>query len=289
MNYHYFRYEKGDPGLSPEKSYQLDLGLGLEEDLTVQISPFFNYFPNYIYLNPTSGHDYFYGAGNQVFNYAQSRVMRYGSELQAEYHFLKYWRAGVAGEYLYSKQLSGLKRGYGLPFAPPASALASLTYEPSWNGLVSGAYFTIDCRFAASQNRIVPPERPTPVQANISFVKGDGKLYLLLIKKSANYNPRTIEEVDLNKAIVYDVHEHKNEQSIFDFGNAEFDMETFTVIRAIPDLIIGSEKDNNAPGKNVINGAKAWESGEFNMVVIYQNTTHNKTIHKSIPFTIDYN
>lgn len=127
------------------------------------------------------------------------------------------------------------------------------------------------------------------VQANISFVKGDGKLYLLLIKKSANYNPRTIEEVDLSKAIVYDVHEHKNEQSIFDFGNAEFDMETFTVIRAIPDLIIGSEKDNNAPGKNAISGAKAWESGEYNMVVIYQNATHNKTIHKSIPFTIDYN
>ncbi|MGV3603028.1 MAG: TonB-dependent receptor [Dyadobacter fermentans] len=173
VNYHYFRYEKGDPALSPEKSYQLDLGLGLEkEDLTVQISPFFNYFPNYIYLNPTSAHDYFHGAGNQVFNYSQSRVMRYGSELQAECHFLKYWRAGVSGEYLYSKQLSGLKRGYGLPFAPPASALASLTYEPSWNGQVSGAYFTIDCRFAAGQNRIVPPERPTPGYQVVGFAAG---------------------------------------------------------------------------------------------------------------------
>lgn len=127
------------------------------------------------------------------------------------------------------------------------------------------------------------------VQANVSFVKGDGKIYLLLIKKSANYNPQTIEDVDLNKAIVYDIHEHKSKPSIYDFGNSEFDMETFTVVRNIPDLIIGAEKDNNAPGANAISGGKAWESGEYNMVVIYKNSTHNKTIYKSIPFSIDYN
>ncbi len=127
------------------------------------------------------------------------------------------------------------------------------------------------------------------VQANISFVKGDGKIYLLLVKKSANYNPQTIEEVDLSKAIVYDVHGHKDEKTVQDFGNSEFDMETYTVIRNIPDLIIGAEKDNNAPTKNAISGGKAWESGDYNLVVIYKNVTTNQTIHKAIPFGINYN
>jgi hypothetical protein len=127
------------------------------------------------------------------------------------------------------------------------------------------------------------------VQANISFVKGDGKLYLLLIKKTANYNPQTIEEVDLSKAMVYDVHEHKNQESIKDFGNSEFDMESYTVIRNIPDLVIGADKDNNAPTNNAINGNKAWGSGDYNLVVIYKNFTSKQTIHKMIPFGIDYN
>lgn len=173
VNYHYFRYERGDAALSAEKSYQLDLGLGIDsERLTAQLTPFFNYFPNYIYLNPTSRHDYFYGAGNQVFNYAQSRVMRYGSELQVACQLLKNWKAEVSGEYLYSRQLSGLKRGYGLPFAPPASALLSLSYEPKWSGLFSQVYFTADCRFAAAQNRIVPPERATPAYQVVGLAAG---------------------------------------------------------------------------------------------------------------------
>ena len=178
VNYHYFRYERGDPSLSAEKSYQLDLGFGAKTSrLYAQLTPFFNYFPNYIYLNPTPGHDYFYGAGNQVFKYAQSRVMRYGSEVQIDYHFFKYWSAALAGEYLYTRQLSGDKLGYALPFSPPASALASLSFEPGWDKLLSDAYFTIDCRFSARQNRIVPPERPTPAYQLLGFSAG-GKIKL---------------------------------------------------------------------------------------------------------------
>ncbi|GGB83322.1 TonB-dependent receptor [Dyadobacter sediminis] len=182
INYHYFRYEKGDPSLSAEKSYQLDLGTGINaEKFTAELTPFLNYFPNYIYLNPTARHDYFYGAGNQVFNYAQSRVLRYGSELQLTYRFLSNWNASLAGEYLYTRQLSGAKRGYALPFSPPASALAGITYKPNWDKLLTDAYFTLDCRLTARQNRIVPPERPTPAYQVFSFSAG-GK-----VKTGAQY------------------------------------------------------------------------------------------------------
>lgn len=126
-------------------------------------------------------------------------------------------------------------------------------------------------------------------QVSLSYVKGDGIVYLLLVKKSSNYLPTTIEEIDLDKAIVYDVFEHKNMNSVDNFSNFVFDMETFTTVRRIPVFKIGAEQDNNVPIPNPISGAKGWQAVEYNLVVIYKNTTYNKTVYKSIPFGIDYN
>lgn len=127
-------------------------------------------------------------------------------------------------------------------------------------------------------------------QASISFVKDDGLLYMLLIKKSANHNPKTIEEIDFNKAIVYDMFEHKNEKTSFTFGNflADFTTDPFTFIKDIPEMRIGAATDNKLPIPNPISGSKAWETGAYNLVIIYKNTTHNKTIHKTVPFNIVY-
>jgi len=164
VNYHYFSYERGDPTLDPEQSYQLDVSLGWKQaKWSVQVSPFFNYFPNYIYLNPTPAHDYFYGAGNQVFQYAQSRVRRYGGEVQLKYQLLPTLSTELLGEYLRATQLSGDKRGFTLPFSPPASALLNLTWSPRLTaGGLSGSYFAVDYRLTAAQPNIVPPERTTP-------------------------------------------------------------------------------------------------------------------------------
>ena len=162
VNYHYFSYEKGDPTLSPEKSYQADATIGWKEkNWSVKLSPFYNYFPNYIYLNPTANYDYFYGAGNQVFEYAQSEVMRYGGELQFAYKFSKFLSTEILGEYLYAEQLSGDKKGFTLPFSPPPSVLFNLTYTPKDHQLLKDTYFSVDYRITATQNNIVPPERKT--------------------------------------------------------------------------------------------------------------------------------
>jgi iron complex outermembrane receptor protein len=161
VNYHYFRFEKGNPNLSAERSYQLDLGLEWQENKwSIQLSPFFNYFPNYIYLNPTSQHDIYYGAGNQAFEYEQSKVMRYGGELQTRYQFLPVLSVEILAEYLYSEQLSGNKKGYTLPFSPPASVLFGMTYSPAIKNL-RDTYFLLDYRYTAAQNQIVPPEKKT--------------------------------------------------------------------------------------------------------------------------------
>lgn len=161
VNYHYFSYEKGNPNLSPEVSYQADIGLKFRTDnWSINLSPFYNYFPNYIYLNPTANHDFDYGAGNQVFEYAQSRVRRYGAELQFTATLLKGLTTEFLGEYLNSIQLSGQKKGYTLPFSPPQSLLLNLTYSSNLSKL-KDAYFSLDYRIIAAQNNIVPPERKT--------------------------------------------------------------------------------------------------------------------------------
>ncbi|WP_114789637.1 TonB-dependent receptor [Niabella yanshanensis] len=176
VNYHYFSYEKGYAQLKPEESYQLDLGTAYDNSIVrVQFNPFFNYFPNYIYLNPTAGHDYFYGAGNQIFEYAQARVMRYGGELQVKYQPWENLSAEVLGEYIYAKQLSGDKKGYTLPFSPPASVLFNVTYQPVHTGILTNTYLSVDYRITAAQNNIVPPEKKTEgynllnIQAGTSF------------------------------------------------------------------------------------------------------------------------
>lgn len=167
VNYHYFRYEKGNKDLSAERSYQVDLGVNWKnEKLSFELTPFFNYFPNYIYLNPTFRHDYSYGAGNQIFEYEQSRVMRYGGEVQLKWQFLPSFSSTLQGEYLYNRQLSGSKKGYNLPFSPPPGLIWNISYEPG------NSYFSFDMRYKAEQNRIVPPEKVTPAYTLFDFSAG---------------------------------------------------------------------------------------------------------------------
>lgn len=173
VNYHYFSYERGNPSLNPEVAYQADFGFGFtDEKWSVEFSPFYNYFPNYIYLNPTPYHDYFYGAGNQVFEYTQSKVMRYGAEIKFNYQFLPHFSTEFLGEYLYSEQLSGDKKGYTLPFSPAPSALFNLTWKPKSANSLSNSYLSVDYRITAAQNNIVPPEKKTPSYRIINIQLG---------------------------------------------------------------------------------------------------------------------
>ncbi|MBN2744385.1 MAG: TonB-dependent receptor [Marinilabiliaceae bacterium] len=163
VNYHHFSYEVGNAGLSPEVAYQAD---GLAEwrgrDVAIGITPFVAYFSNYIYLNPEAAHDRLYGNGNQVFTYEQSRVLRYGGEWHMHWTPVRSLTIGAMGEVVVSRQLSGDKQEYTLPFSPPASLLMSLRYAPMVKGVVRNPYVSIECRMAAPQNRVVPPEEKTP-------------------------------------------------------------------------------------------------------------------------------
>jgi iron complex outermembrane recepter protein len=173
VNYHYFIYEKGDPDLSPEISYQLDAGFEWHiPKFAIEISPFVNYFPNYIFLNPTYRHDYTYGAGNQIYQYTQSEVFRAGGELHLHYQLFRDLVAGMIAEYVYSRQLSGDKKGFTLPFSPPASMILNLKYTPGMGNTLINPYVSFDLNLTAPQNQIVPPEVKTPGFVDLSLSIG---------------------------------------------------------------------------------------------------------------------
>ncbi len=125
--------------------------------------------------------------------------------------------------------------------------------------------------------------------ATISGVKGDGKMYLLLIDKKLNHRPESIEQIDFKKAIVYDVYEHQNMEKPGDFSNNVFDMATYTIVRGWPNLTIGAATDNNTPTPNPISGTKAWETGTYYYGVVYQNTTYNMSFFHYIEVPVEIN
>lgn len=170
VNYHHFSFERGNADLDAEQSYQLDAGVEYTaRRFAIGITPFINYFTNYIYLNPGFEHDWLYGNGNQVYDYTQAEVLRWGAELHAHYDLSESWMLGLMGEYLYAEQLSGAKKGFGLPFAPPANALLHLKYRPQHVLQQYNPVVTLDFKWAAPQNRIVPPEEKTTGYQTLSF------------------------------------------------------------------------------------------------------------------------
>jgi iron complex outermembrane receptor protein len=173
VNYHQFSYELGNPNLSAEESYQFDFGITWQKKrFNLDINPFVNYFPNYIYLNPTPDFDFAYGAGNQIFEYTESEVLRYGGEVKLNYAFTENYHTEVIGEYVYAEQQSGLKKGFTLPFSPPPSVLLNFTYKKDFNESFKNGFAGIDFKYVGTQNEIVPPEEKTPGYELINLAFG---------------------------------------------------------------------------------------------------------------------
>ena len=166
VNYHIFRYEQGNPSLDPERSYQLDLGISWANNaLTIELDPYVNYFPNYIYLNPTAD----YMEGLQLYQYTQARVLRYGFEAQATWRVHRHWQLEAQGEYLYARQQSGPKKGFTLPFSTPWSADLGVRclFGPD-----DDAFVALNVHFVGRQSEIVPPEKPTDGHTTLNLSAG---------------------------------------------------------------------------------------------------------------------
>ncbi len=159
VNYHMYRYELGNIDLDPEQSYQLDLEVDhTTTKFNVVISPFINFFENFIYLNPSP----VYYQTLQIYGYTQARVLRFGGEVQAGVQLTTALRLEASAEYVRSRQESGPKKGFTLPFAPPLSGLFSVSHRSNDFLIFKQPLIRADLKLTASQNHIVPPEEKTP-------------------------------------------------------------------------------------------------------------------------------
>lgn len=169
INYHMYRYEKGDTSLRAEESYQVDLGMLYRKGKwEIELTPFLNYFPNYIYLNPIPE----YNEGQQIYYHSQSEVIRAGGELIVTYALTPSLNLSADAEYIYSVQLSGAKKGYTLPFSPPLNANLEMKYAFDEMGIFEQPEAGLSIQLVGAQNNTVPPEKKTPGYTLLSFSVG---------------------------------------------------------------------------------------------------------------------
>jgi len=158
VNYHMYRYEKGNLDLDPEASYQLDMDIDhTTKDFSIGVSPFVNFFENFIYLNPTSN----YYETLQIYEYTQNKVFRAGGELRVSTSVIPNVQLDASAEYVYSRQTSGPKEGFTIPFSPPLSGLFSARYQFKDVLFLKQPKLIADYRITAAQTEIVPPEEQT--------------------------------------------------------------------------------------------------------------------------------
>ena len=114
--------------------------------------------------------------------------------------------------------------------------------------------------------------------ATIKHVKGDGRIYLLLIKKDHNHLPESVADIDFSKVIVYDTYSHTNQEDVDSFSNVIYDG-VGGYLRPSPKLTIGQNTDNNSPGSDLTLGERAWQSGGYYFGVVYTNSTFDISLH----------
>lgn len=161
-----FRYEIGDSTLKPEVSYQYDLSLEFRtsggaffDQLSLTVNGFLNYFPNFIFLNPTGEYDIETTTGEhitlpdvgQIYRYRQSEAFRTGGEAQLVVDFRKWLRWESSVEYVYAVDLD---THYPVPFTPPLAAVNELSVLIERVGFLRDNRVSVTHRNVAAQNRV---------------------------------------------------------------------------------------------------------------------------------------
>jgi iron complex outermembrane recepter protein len=160
IHHGYFRHERGRSDLKSERGYHLDItGSFNTKSFHINASPFFNYFHNYIYLQP-SRHFSPLPGGGQLWEFTQTDAHLMGFEVAADWHILKNLHCNLATEYVRNyNYLSGRP----LPLTPPFSVLGELEYKIDKIGNTLGdLFFRVSGQSFAAQNRVERNERRTP-------------------------------------------------------------------------------------------------------------------------------
>lgn len=167
-----FRHEQGNPELTSEQGYQLDLGLDWQRGRwQAHLATYFNYFDNFIYLGPSGRLSTLPEAG-QIFRYQQTDALYSGFELDWQVQLTQGLRFQQAAEYVWNYNLM---TSLSLPFTPQPSLLSELAYrrtpQATW---AEEWYVTLSHRYvlANGPNRVDRNERPTPAYQLVDATLG---------------------------------------------------------------------------------------------------------------------
>lgn len=172
-----FRFEKGNENLTPESGYQLDLGYAYEKGkLHFTLSPFINYFSNFIYLAPSNrfataeidGVLYPYPVGGQLYEYKQNRAVYSGGEFAIHWHKGNF-ELGLNGDIVINKNLD---TDLPLPFTPAPSLNPSVFYEVDTLGKVQDVFIGITAQIIGAQNRVERNELSTEASQVLNLSSG---------------------------------------------------------------------------------------------------------------------
>jgi len=151
-----FRYEVGNPNLSPERSYQADATLQYESSVvTASVGIYNNYIHNFIYAANTAGDNISVTDDNgntnlyPVYRYRQVDANLYGAEASLMLHPVSFIHIDNTFGYTHAQNTT-LNRP--LSFIPAGTIHNTLRYEPTV-GKLKDSYISIGLDNFFAQNR----------------------------------------------------------------------------------------------------------------------------------------
>lgn len=162
---HGIYYEKGDENLQTQVNYEPDVSFHLHlEKLIFEMSGYYNYLTDYIYLQKTTD---FAENGMQIYQYYQTDANIKGLEGGFKYmplNFLKLYAN-------YSSLIAKKDNGENLPFIPQNKIRTEVRFSKKKLSVFSDSYFSVKGIYAFKQNNFADTETETPEYflLNLSF------------------------------------------------------------------------------------------------------------------------
>lgn len=146
-----FRYEIGNPNLSPERSYQVDAALEYEGKIvSASASIYNNYVHNFIYASNNGEIINAEGDDYPVYRYGQVNANLYGAEATLTIHPVPFIHFENTFGYVHAQNTSLSKP---LAFIPAGTLRNELRFEPKIKG-TNDAYLSVGINSAFKQTRV---------------------------------------------------------------------------------------------------------------------------------------
>ena len=149
------RFEQGNRDLESQTNYEGDLSFHYHCcHAMLDISGFYNYINNYIYLAPTGE---ITSNGFDIYRYQQNTATLYGGEVQFKIRPVKWFDASLT----YSSTIGKQTNGEYLPFIPQNKLRSSIGLKGQDWGFLNSPSFKVETTYAFEQDHPSRFESPT--------------------------------------------------------------------------------------------------------------------------------